>query len=321
MTELQPPEPFAIPDCATPATLFQVLVASACRQRHKTAFVYLAGEEECQVTYGKLFEDVLLLARSFHRRGIAKGDRVVLLSDNRYDWIVSDLAIMAIGAVSVPRGTDTPRQELEYIVEQSGSSYLIVETGDLLALHDDYIKGCRQLKGVFVISAPELHTLFSHVYSYTDLLADRRFTDDDVHRFLQRGEAIAADDLLTVIYTSGTTGQPKGVMLSHANIAVDPADLAHLRTDRRVPQHRQRVDHRLLDGQAFRPGSREIPANAGRHRAAGVGIAVLAGAGRRAGWPAGCLPPLSGCRRPIAATAAVIWGAFRFMPPSRGGGS
>ena len=219
MTEPQPPlEPFAIPDYAAPATLFQVLVASAHRHRHKDAFVYLAGEEECQVTFGKLFEDVLLLSRAFRRRGIAQGDRVVLLSDNRYDWIVTDLAIMAIGAVSVPRGFDTPRQELEFIIEQSGSSYLIVETDELLALHDDYIKGCRQLKGVFVISAPELHTLFSHVYSYADLLADRRFTDEDVSRFLRRGEDITPDDLLTVIYTSGTTGQPKGVMLSHANI-------------------------------------------------------------------------------------------------------
>ncbi|KAB2889859.1 MAG: long-chain fatty acid--CoA ligase [Desulfobulbaceae bacterium] len=219
MTEPQPPlEPFAIPDYAVPATLFQVLVARAHRHRHKAAFIYLAGEEECQVTFGKLFEDVLLLSRAFRRRGIARGDRVVLLSDNRYDWIVTDLAIMAIGAVSVPRGADTPRQELEYIVEQSGSSYLVVETDQLLALHDDYIKGCRQLKGVFVISAPELHTLFSHVYSYADLLADRRFTDEDVGRFLRRGEEIMPDDLLTVIYTSGTTGQPKGVMLSHANI-------------------------------------------------------------------------------------------------------
>lgn len=219
MSEQQhPPEAFAIPDYAAPATLFQMLVASAHRYRHKTAFVYLAGEEECQVTFGKLFEDVLLLARAFHRRGIARGDRVVLLSDNRYDWIVTDLAIMAIGAVSVPRGADTPRQELEFIVEQSGSSCLIVETAELLALHDDFIKGCRQLKTVLVISAPELHTLFGHVYSYADLLADRRFTDEDVGRFLRRGEEIVPADLLTVIYTSGTTGQPKGVMLSHANI-------------------------------------------------------------------------------------------------------
>ncbi len=117
MTEPQPPlEPFALPDYEAPATLFEVLVASASRRRHKTAFIYLAGEEECRVTYGKLFEDVLLLA-----------------------------------------------------------------------LHGDYIKGCRQFKGVFVIGAPELHTLFSHVYSYTDLLADRRFTDDDFQRFHQRG--------------------------------------------------------------------------------------------------------------------------------------
>jgi long-chain acyl-CoA synthetase len=209
---------FAIPDYKSPTTLFQVLTTSAHRFRQKVAFIYAAGEEDCKVTYGKLFEDVLLLSRAFRRRGVGKGDKVVLLSDNRYAWIVTDLAIMSLGAVSVPRGADTPGHELEYIVEQSDSTFMVIETGELLDLHGDYLKGCRQLRGIFVISGPEIHTLFSNVYSYTELLANRRFTDEDISRFLRHGAPIAPEDLLTIIYTSGTTGVPKGVMLSHANI-------------------------------------------------------------------------------------------------------
>lgn len=211
-------EPFNIPEYDTPSTLFQVLTTSASRFRHNIAYIYNVGEEEFQVTYGKVFEDVLLLSRAFRKRGLAKGDKVVLLSDNRYEWIVTDLAIMSLGAVSVPRGSDTPLPELEYIVEHSGSSCIVLENAGLLDEHGEYLKKSKQIKDIFVISGPALHSLFSNTYSYADLLADRRITDDDVSRFLRRGESLDEADLLTIIYTSGTTGQPKGVMLSHSNI-------------------------------------------------------------------------------------------------------
>jgi long-chain acyl-CoA synthetase len=218
MTEQVLLDPFTIPDYESPATLFQVLVTSAHRFRQKVAFIYTAGEEDCEVTYGKLFEDVLLLSRAFRRRGVARGDKVVLLSDNRYAWIVTDLAIMSLGAVVVPRGSDTPSLELEFILDQSGSSYIVLETAELLEEHGEYLKKYKQLKDIFIITGPEMHSLFGNIYSYADLLADRRITDDDVNRFLKRGAEIEAEDLLTIIYTSGTTGMPKGVMLSHANI-------------------------------------------------------------------------------------------------------
>lgn len=211
-------EPFNVPEYDSPTTLFQVLTTSTSRFRQNTAYIYNAGDEECQVSYGKVFEDVLLLSRAFRRRGVAKGDRVVLLSDNRYAWIVTDLAIMSLGAVVVPRGSDTPSLELEFILDQSGSSYIVLETAELLEEHMEYLKKHKQLKDIFIITGPEMHSLFGNIYSYADLLADRRITDDDVNRFLKRGEEIEAEDLLTIIYTSGTTGMPKGVMLSHANI-------------------------------------------------------------------------------------------------------
>lgn len=200
------------------STMFQMLLASCSRYKENIAYIYRSGEEEHHVSYAKLFEDVLLLARAFRRRGVTKGDKVMVLSDNRYAWIVTDLAIMSLGAINVPRGADTPSLELEFIITHSDAMYLVVENTELLEYHSECLKGLRQLKAIFVMSGPSLHTLFSHTYSYLDLLEDRRYTQKDIEKFIQQGESIDEKDLLTLIYTSGTTGLPKGVQLTHANV-------------------------------------------------------------------------------------------------------
>lgn len=207
-----------LPVYPTQDTLFSFFINSVRRYSENDAYVYNAGKIEHRVTYKKLFEDVLLLSKAFRRRGVCSGEKVMLLSDNRYGWIVTDLALMSIGAVNVPRGSDTPTQELEFIVNHSESSYLIVETDNLLDRHHDFIKRCKALKSIFVMSGESRHTIFNHLYSYTDLLGDHAYTPQDADEFFKIGSAIGAEDLLTIIYTSGTTGTPKGVQLSHGNI-------------------------------------------------------------------------------------------------------
>jgi len=199
-------------------TLFKFLVNSVRLYSKNDAYIYNTGEIEHHVSYSKLLEDVLLLAKSFKRRGVRSGDKVMVLSDNRYEWIVTDLALMSFGAVNVPRGSDTPTQELEFIVEHSDSIYLVIETDELLEQHADYIKGCKQLNSIFVMTGESRHTLFGNVYSYNDLLGDRRYSKSDLQDFIDKGQDLTPDNLLTLIYTSGTTGMPKGVQLTHGNI-------------------------------------------------------------------------------------------------------
>ncbi|PID77263.1 MAG: long-chain fatty acid--CoA ligase [Deltaproteobacteria bacterium] len=198
--------------------MFEMLTATCHKHQEKLAFIYRIGDEEFRVSYLKLLEDVMLLARSFKARGISSGCKVVILSDNRYAWIVTDLALMSLGAVSVPRGADTPTMELEFIIKDSGADFLVMESESLLDIHEHFIKECRQLKAVFVIEALAIHTLFGQVYSYNDLLADRSYAREDAAAFLENGRKIQGNTVLTIIYTSGTTGQPKGVVLTHANI-------------------------------------------------------------------------------------------------------
>ena len=210
--------PADLPAYSSLDTLFSMLINSIRQYSDNIAYIYNAGEKEHRVSYSKLFEDVLLLAKAFRRRGVRVGDKVMVLSDNRYAWIVTDLALMSFGGVNVPRGSDTPSQELEFIVEHSQSCYLVIESDKLLERHGEFVRGAKQLQSIFVMTGPAKHTLFSNVFSYNDLLRDRHYTRKDIDKFLNDGEKINPEDLLTIIYTSGTSGMPKGVQLSHANI-------------------------------------------------------------------------------------------------------
>jgi long-chain acyl-CoA synthetase len=196
-------------------TLFHMFINTHKTWPEKTAFVYRVGEKEYSVSYEKLFEDALLLARAFKSKGITKGTKVMLLSDNRYEWMVSDLALISLGAISVPRGSDTPTSELEYILSHSEAKYAIIETSNLLENHHEVL---QDLKGIFVIEAPAIHTIFSDLYSYIDLLKDRTITPSDIENFISAQNYLASNNIFTLIYTSGTTGKPKGVILTHQNI-------------------------------------------------------------------------------------------------------
>lgn len=159
------------------------LVSESC-ERHKDnlAFIYRVGEDELRVTYEKFFEDVLILARAFKAKKIRKGDKVFFLSDNRYAWIVTDLALQALGAVSVPRGCDTPPKEIEYIVGHSGAEFLVIETDKLYKDYQGLIKNLKP-RGVFLISGTEKHSWFDKANSYSELLEERTIEPKDIEWF------------------------------------------------------------------------------------------------------------------------------------------
>ena len=95
--------------------------------KERKAFVYRVENQEFEVTYAKLFDDVLLLSRALRAKKVEKGSKVMFLCDNRYEWMVTDLALISLGAISIPRGCDTPTQELEFILSHSEADFLIVE--------------------------------------------------------------------------------------------------------------------------------------------------------------------------------------------------
>jgi long-chain acyl-CoA synthetase len=200
----------------------------ACeRYKEKVAFVYRVGEQEFEVTYQKFFDDVLLLSRELKAKKITKNSKVMFLCDNRYEWIVTDFAIISLGAISIPRGSDTPTSELKYIMAHSKCDFLIIENESIYKQHEEMLKSL-ELSSVFILEAKSMQTFFGNVYSYNDLLKDKKIYTNDIEEFKKLQENIEEDDTFTLIYTSGTTGVPKGVILTHKNIMYNVRELPEI---------------------------------------------------------------------------------------------
>jgi len=151
--------------------------------------------------------------------GVKPGDRVAVFGDNSAEWLIADMAIQSVGAIVVPRGSDSTPQELEFILNHCEANICFIEHLRLYKKIGATLKarGAR----VYIMDAEfpaktaadeKLHLLPQLLQSLPQLDARQR----DVLAKLR--DAIQPTDLFTIIYTSGTTGEPKGVMLSHANM-------------------------------------------------------------------------------------------------------
>ncbi|ADD69016.1 AMP-dependent synthetase and ligase [Denitrovibrio acetiphilus DSM 12809] len=197
-------------------TVFSVFLDACKKYSTNIAYIYRVGEKELEVTYQKLLEDVFILSRTFKKHGIKRGTKVLFISDNRYAWIVTDLAIASLGAILIPRGSDTPLDETRYIAEHSGSKYAIFETETALETANPVIDDLK-FKEIFLVEGDGTKRLFSKVHTYNEIMGDRKYTETELDNFM-KADVGGIDDIFTIIYTSGTTGYPKGVMLTNRNI-------------------------------------------------------------------------------------------------------
>jgi long-chain acyl-CoA synthetase len=168
------------------------------------------------ISWTEAARQVAALAASLKRLGMRKGDRVMLVSENRPEWLIADLAIMAAGCVTVPTYTTNTTRDHQHILANSGSAAVIVSTQRL----------AKSLLPA-VLFAPDCH----HVISIDDILTGQ---SDDVAQFhhwsdLVTGRAdvgtveaemakVGRGDLACLIYTSGTGGAPRGVRQHHGMI-------------------------------------------------------------------------------------------------------
>ncbi|MFM1871701.1 MAG: hypothetical protein RL398_1123 [Planctomycetota bacterium] len=177
-----------------------------------------AGSTE-GITFERLCLDVDRLAMALLDRGLRRGDRVALLADNRYEWLLVDLALAGLGLTDVPRGSDTTPTEVRFILEHSGCRFAFVEheqlACELLA---------AQIPGIEGVAPMQDATTIDGATSLGELLAlgERALAQPQNRQRLAAARAeVRPDDLLTIVYTSGTTAEPKGVMLTHANVLTD----------------------------------------------------------------------------------------------------
>lgn len=176
------------------------------------------AEEFSSITYRQLLEDVEALGLGLLHYGIKPGDRVGLISDNRVEWILADLALLGIGATDVPRGCDVTPQELQYILSHSECKVVLVEHPAALNKLSAVMDQLPDIKTTIVLDE-KYRGGKPNVIPFDEVLnKGRKDSKHHQKRFYERTENVKPDDTATIIYTSGTTGRPKGVMLTHANI-------------------------------------------------------------------------------------------------------
>jgi len=168
----------------------------------------------------EMYARVYYVAKQLQAWGIGKGDRVALLAENRFEWAIADWACLLIGAADVPIYPTLMADQAAFILKNSGARAILLSTQ-------------KQLDKILSIQ-PE--TQIEHILAMDDIdhpaverMSRIMNADKPVGRdasFDTAANAATPDDLATIIYTSGTTGVPKGVMLTHGNIASNLAQTA-----------------------------------------------------------------------------------------------
>ena len=156
---------------------------------------------------------VKAVSRSLLDIGILKGDRVVILSENRPEWQIADLAIMAIGAITVPVYTTSTTQDYSHVINHSGARCMIISSHELCLKALPAVENSTDCKSVIKINQ-DSHSYDNpvNILNWNELV--QKNTNDN-YNFEEEIKSIKRSDTACIIYTSGTGGNPKGVMLSH----------------------------------------------------------------------------------------------------------
>ncbi len=168
------------------------------------------------ISSAEIYRGVVGVARALESWGIRKGDRVAILSENRPEWTITDFAILALGAVTVPVYATQTAEQTSFILNDSGARVIAVSTESQL----EKVRTIQQHTPVERILVMDSVDTAHAVHMQGLMLHGPNASDPE---FDARSQSILADDLATIIYTSGTTGTPKGAMLTHENMASNVA--------------------------------------------------------------------------------------------------
>lgn len=192
-----------------------ILFESAQTHADKVAMRIKIDGQWVSYTYREMGDTVRQIARALLTLGVQPGDRVGIFAENRPEWALVDFAVLAVGGVSVPIYATNTRNEAAYIVDETGMAIIFTGGQANYDKAQSIIASSTSLKHIIALDdQTEINGERSQHFSQLRALGADPAANGEIEARLAAG----ADDLATIIYTSGTTGEPKGVMLTHANI-------------------------------------------------------------------------------------------------------
>jgi long-chain acyl-CoA synthetase len=169
------------------------------------------GDGFVDLTAEDLYGRIRALAKGLVASGVVPGDRVVVMSHTRLEWLLVDYAILAAGAVTVPIYETSSAEQVQWILADSGAVLAVVETPGMRSIYDEVHAHATACREALMISGGDLDELAARGRDVDDATLDERIA------------GISADSLATIVYTSGTTGRPKGCMQTQRNLCTNVA--------------------------------------------------------------------------------------------------
>ena len=194
-------------------TLVDLFFRTVNRLRDKPAYS-VSGEGAPTYSYEQVSDVARRGAAALANSGVHRSDRAVILSENRVEWALADWSCLCAGVVDVPIYSTLPAAQVAYIVEDSGASLVFVSDAEQLEKAREAVSGLSREVEIVVFDE---EAAGDGAVAWRDFLA--RGGDDEPDAFHAEARRAQPGDVATLIYTSGTTGTPKGVMLTHNNVA------------------------------------------------------------------------------------------------------
>lgn len=168
------------------------IVRKGLTKKDQDILAHIEGGQRTSFTMGQLLQDLALCQHHLSQQNVQKGDKVCFLMPNSYQWVVLDLAILAMGAISVPLYHRQEDKDTTHILTEINPKLFVSDNQEVLSQMKTLCQGACRLEALFEATAQEPTLVL---------------------------EPVEQKDIATIIYTSGSSGAPKGVMLSYRNIA------------------------------------------------------------------------------------------------------
>ncbi|MET7394681.1 AMP-binding protein [Dactylosporangium sp. NPDC005572] len=201
-------------------------IATLVRDRAKATPATVAMREKQlgiwqEITWGEYWDTAETVAHALLALGIEPGDRVAIQSENRPEWLFTDVAAVAVRGSTVGLYPTNPAEEVRYLLEHSGARILFAEDQEQVDKALEVIDDCPALERVVFIEPRGILHRYDHpkLIAWKDLLAlGTGHRAEHPEAVAERMAASTPADVATLVYTSGTTGRPKGAMLTVANV-------------------------------------------------------------------------------------------------------
>ncbi len=205
-----------------PQTIPHYCLESFRRYKKPDALNFKADGSWKNISGEVVIDKIKHIALGLSDLGIKAGDKVAIISENRPEWSLTDLAILSLRAVNVPIYTTQAVEQIRYILEDSGSKMLFVSGKKLWKHAENAIQSVERLEKLVFFDDDAKPENDNRTITLADIEErGKELEKIDEKTFERHLEKVKTDDLATIIYTSGTTGEPKGVMLTHENFTSD----------------------------------------------------------------------------------------------------